>query len=72
MANERPYVVRLLIQVEGETPFDAVNAYIERLNQFGLRAWTYTVQDAETNALYHVEGDGSNTEHMTLAKFQEQ
>lgn len=44
---EETYVVSLPMRVSAESPEAAVQAFIEQINTFGLRAWTYTVAHAE-------------------------
>lgn len=44
---EKTYVVSLPMRVGAESPEAAVQAFIEQVNAFGLRAWNYNVTPAE-------------------------
>lgn len=38
------YLVTLPMRLEAETPQDAIEQFIEQVNTFGLRAWSFSVQ----------------------------
>lgn len=42
------YSVRLLFKVAGETPFEAVESFMDRIKDNGLAGWVYRVTDHRT------------------------
>lgn len=52
---------------DASNPAAAVDAFLERILQFGLRGFTYTVEDNETGELLYVENGTIFTEEQYRA-----
>ena len=68
-ATEDEYVVRLLIRVKASSETEAVDRFIENLNNFGLRSWLYMAENDRTKELFQVTGTGSEVEKVDPARF---
>lgn len=52
------YLVRLLFRIAAKDPREAVEKYIDQLVQFGLKNWSFRVEDEQTGDMWHINGYG--------------
>lgn len=65
------FLVRLLFRIPAKDPSEAVEKYLEQIMSYGLRNWSYRVEDEATGEMWHVDGfgqpikdvDSSESEH---------
>lgn len=51
------FQVRLTIDVSAGDAFEAVDAFIEKINQFGLRSFVFRVLDHDDEEVSFIQGD---------------
>jgi hypothetical protein len=68
-AEEPPpnYSVRLLMDAHADDPVAAVEQFLERVLEFGLRGWAFAVVDYDTDVMSYVE----DQVNYTIEEFRE-
>lgn len=56
------YLVRLLFRIPAKTPEEAVEKYIEQIVSYGVRNWSFRVEDEATGEMWHIDGHGEQVE----------
>lgn len=57
------YLVRLLFRLSAKDPAEAVKKYQEQLIDYGIRNWSFRVEDEETGEMWHLDGHGVEIEN---------